>query len=773
MLRSVIIVIGLIIHLGANAQDVQPKLNHDLSFLSGEWLMSMTYSPESDNPRTLKGNMICQWAMDSSFIKCEYQLKREGRKDALNDVYFNYNQISDQYESMWMSSTWPVKVLLKGDLEKGEDSIRLTTFAEFPIENGLTEFVKDKLVIAKGSDNFYRKTYIRTSEENEWRFHSLEKATRTTVERLANQDQISGKTWQALGPGFTNTVLETSQIYISDQLAAQYKIEKPVVQNLLRYTLSYTQDQLSSNKVIYRYPHYNQTAIDGDLQQLANAELLEQNDSLFSITAKGNQILTSYWNLRRNQVRFYDYLSSEQLQTLYNVIHKVVSRARNLDSSYPNESVKARFLSRSKNFEDEHLAIKVSELLKEYTAFINDVSHYKYQMFPKHTKNEPWKNLKLSALASELMSATRNGRVYDVSRCYNQSYWRQGQARCDEVINELIEAGLVIKQNESIKQTSPGADLSKAAEAFADLRRYKAWQDVSIPDYLEFIEILDWILENPVESFVPYPERPRRLIQSIGFSPNQDTMYFALPHKEYLESQGETVNDQTPRLAIYYATKLDEGWGEPQLIDFGDFGGTNAYEPTLSSDGQLMIFNSPRQFDGSPVKDRDPNNLWFSEKKNGKWQQPKYLQNINSKDLEESYSTITKDGELIYLQQSKINGESAFTLLSTQFKGEKTKKGKPTGLGYAIGDPWIARDGSYIIYTKFDPKDWANTCDLHYSFRDGKGWTEPKKMPKINGKRSDYAVAITPDEQWLYYRRRGRFLKFPFQPILNEMRENR
>ena len=536
-----------LIHILSIAQDSNTKSTDDLSFLNGQWLMNMTYSPNSDKPRILDGTMICEWVMDSSYIKCKYALSREGKKDALNDVYFNYNQISDKYESMWMSSTWPVKVLLKGDLENDGDTLRLTTLAEFLIENDLTEYVKDVLVMAKGADSFYRKTFIKTSAENDWRFHTLEQATRTTVEELANAYQISGTTWRALGPGLSTTIRETSQVYISDLLAARYEIEKPIIQNFLRYTLSYTRDQLSPDKVVYRYPHYNRSAIEEDIQQLVDAEVLEQVDTLFKSTSMGGQILTSYWDLRRQQVRYYDYLSDDQLQTLYTVMSKIVTKARNLGGSYPNESVHARFLSRPQTFEDEHLAIKVSELLKEYTAFINDVSHYKYQQFPKQTSDERWKNLELSAMASELMSATRNNRVYDVSRCYNQSFWRQGQTNCDAAINELIEAGLVSREDESIRQTTLGSELSNAAEAFADKRRYKAWQDVTITEYVEFVEILNWILSNPVESFIPYSERPRRLIQSIGFSPNEDTMYFALPHKEYLESQGVSVTSQTPQ----------------------------------------------------------------------------------------------------------------------------------------------------------------------------------------------------------------------------------
>ena len=119
----------------------------------------------------------------------------------LNDVYFNYNALAEKYESLWFSSTWPVKVLLSGDVQEKSDSIFLETFAEFPIEDGLTEYVRDVLIMKKGTDSFSRKTYIRTSNDTDWKYHSLEKANRTSVEALANSYQISGKTWRALGPG--------------------------------------------------------------------------------------------------------------------------------------------------------------------------------------------------------------------------------------------------------------------------------------------------------------------------------------------------------------------------------------------------------------------------------------------------------------------------------------------------------------------------------------------------------------------------------------------
>lgn len=164
------------------------KSTHDLSFLTGEWIMKMTYNPESKEPKTLEGAMCCEWVMDSTYIKCEYALERQDKKNALNDVYFNYSAISEKYESMWMSSTWPVKVLLAGDIRNEKDTIRLETCAEFSIGNGIIEHVRDVLTIKIGAVNFNRKTYIKTSEETEWKYHSLEEASQKQINPILDNE---------------------------------------------------------------------------------------------------------------------------------------------------------------------------------------------------------------------------------------------------------------------------------------------------------------------------------------------------------------------------------------------------------------------------------------------------------------------------------------------------------------------------------------------------------------------------------------------------------
>lgn len=273
------------------------------------------------------------------------------------------------------------------------------------------------------------------------------------------------------------------------------------------------------------------------------------------------------------------------------------------------------------------------------------------------------------------------------------------------------------------------------------------------------------------QQWPPYPERHRRLVQSVSFAPD-GTLYFTLPHREYLESQGKTVLPETPRLVIYSARWDVDHWTTPQIIEFG--GRFKEYEPTVSPDGKLMFFNSNRPVEGEEPLEK--NSIWYSKKINDRWSEPEYIPAINTTEFEESYATITKDGQLFFVAE-KLKADSTFeyAVYTTKFEGKDTKPAsrvteidKPQG----SADPWVAPNGSYIIFTKFG-KDWSTTCDLYIAFKEGRSWSKPMVLKDLNSEGPDYAVAISPDEKWLYYRTNRQFLKVPFQPVLLKAKANR
>lgn len=162
----------------------EPKSTEDLSFLNGKWDVVRVYSPDSDNERVLNGTLICEESLDGQFIKCTYEMERPGKIRGLDVVYFNYNSIYKLYESVWLSSTWPIKGILQGNLQKEAERYILSTSGQFQIENNVTEYVRDemKTIKSKGENlnSFVRETHIRTSnfEEGVWHHHMTETAQR-------------------------------------------------------------------------------------------------------------------------------------------------------------------------------------------------------------------------------------------------------------------------------------------------------------------------------------------------------------------------------------------------------------------------------------------------------------------------------------------------------------------------------------------------------------------------------------------------------------------
>jgi hypothetical protein len=182
------VVLILILLYGTNLsvfaqQSDELKSTEDLSFLVGKWEIVRIYNPGSGNERVLNGTLICKESLDDQFIKCTYEIKRPGKIRGLDVVYYNYNSIYELYESMWLSSTWPIKGLFQGTLQKNKNLVIFSTSGQFEIDNNVTEFVKGQLIV-QGKDlnfnSFTRNTHIRTTnfEEGVWNHHMTETAKR-------------------------------------------------------------------------------------------------------------------------------------------------------------------------------------------------------------------------------------------------------------------------------------------------------------------------------------------------------------------------------------------------------------------------------------------------------------------------------------------------------------------------------------------------------------------------------------------------------------------
>ena len=176
--------ISIIGEIPARADDAE-RSTRELSFLVGSWTVRRVYGPGSDREREIQGSLDCTETLSGTYVFCKYEFIRDDARPVIDDVYFNYNPIYDRFESVWMSATWPIKVILAGSLDTEGSISTLNTAAEFSIEDDVTEYVRDELsfrVEEPVPAGFTRNTHIRTSEyeEGAWRHHMIETATRKT-----------------------------------------------------------------------------------------------------------------------------------------------------------------------------------------------------------------------------------------------------------------------------------------------------------------------------------------------------------------------------------------------------------------------------------------------------------------------------------------------------------------------------------------------------------------------------------------------------------------
>lgn len=106
--------------------------------------------------------MECAQALSEQFVKCAYYFERPGLAPIHDEVFFNYNDIYGVYESLWLSATWPIKVLMTAKPDTRSDTLNWE--ARFEIEDGVTEWVRSLWTVS-GEAAFTRNVEIRTSRQ--------------------------------------------------------------------------------------------------------------------------------------------------------------------------------------------------------------------------------------------------------------------------------------------------------------------------------------------------------------------------------------------------------------------------------------------------------------------------------------------------------------------------------------------------------------------------------------------------------------------------------
>lgn len=214
-------------------------------------------------------------------------------------------------------------------------------------------------------------------------------------------------------------------------------------------------------------------------------------------------------------------------------------------------------------------------------------------------------------------------------------------------------------------------------------------------------------------------------------------------------------NGKRDTLKIMESRKTKGKWSAPQVASFSTATGAwKDIDPVFSPDGKKVLFQSTRNT--HRAADRKDFDIWAVEVTSTGWSEPYPLAGEINSEVSESYASITKSGTVYFMKENDNNiGRS--DIYFSELKAGKYQKpqniGTPVNTTERESNPFIAADGSYIIYFSSDTTGLGEV-DLFISFKNKTKWTAPKNLgAPINSERAEFCPFVHTKEKRLYFAR--------------------
>jgi ankyrin repeat protein len=198
-------------------------------------------------------------------------------------------------------------------------------------------------------------------------------------------------------------------------------------------------------------------------------------------------------------------------------------------------------------------------------------------------------------------------------------------------------------------------------------------------------------------------------------------------------------------------SKMKNGrWTLPKRASFSQIG-VGDDVPFISPDGKQLFFSSWRPAEKGGKLEKE--NIWVMDRIGNSWSEPYPLPPIinSTEDIHHALSIDLKRN--LYFGASPEGGYGASDIYCSKYENGEYQR--PINLGPIInggrneGQPYIAPDGSYLIFNKYKPIGWS----IFISYlKEDRSWTEPKDLIDILklSDRMDVPI-VTRDGKYLFF----------------------
>lgn len=252
----------------------------------------------------------------------------------------------------------------------------------------------------------------------------------------------------------------------------------------------------------------------------------------------------------------------------------------------------------------------------------------------------------------------------------------------------------------------------------------------------EDIKIQFLIQEIPSDTPLEFKQNiipQNKLIHKGMFSPDLEEYYYTISDKNF------------DSFEVYVIKKGNKNWSEPKKAFFNSK--YNEHGMSFSPNGTTLYFSSTRPVDIDGI--HSTWHIWKSNKTNGEWSEPVFVDIPNLRNKLVSHPTITNSGTL-YFHSSNIDYSEMDIYRSKQINGkfenaEKTSIKIISKTGNCT--PYISPNEDYLIFASI-----GSQLDLMISFNDGNDeWVNTKKLNSKINKNGQGNPYVTPDNKFLFY----------------------